>query len=123
MAENPLQINELTGKSCSTYHLKISSFHPDQLPNVINTSKIAYRIKTTEVRKKFMDARIEQKIFHITRPSSKLAWLYFIRSLAALFTFPVVFARCIANTSHYSTNSKRKAWELHGGCFLNGRYF
>ncbi|MGI6455048.1 MAG: PH domain-containing protein [bacterium] len=39
-----------------------------------------------------MDARIEQKIFHITRPSSKLAWLYFIRSLAALFTFPVVFA-------------------------------
>lgn len=39
-----------------------------------------------------MDAQLEQKILSLERPSSKLVILYFVRSLAALFMFPFVFA-------------------------------
>ncbi|MBI1389688.1 MAG: PH domain-containing protein [bacterium] len=38
-----------------------------------------------------MDPQLEARIYAIERPSSKLATLYFIRSLAALFAFPFVF--------------------------------
>lgn len=38
-----------------------------------------------------MTPEIEQKIYQITRPSINLFWLYFIRSLMALFMFPFVF--------------------------------
>lgn len=39
-----------------------------------------------------MDPNLEQKVYSITRPNSKLALLYFIRSLAGLFAFPIILA-------------------------------
>lgn len=38
-----------------------------------------------------MNPETEQHIYNITRPSGKLFWLYFFRSLMALFMFPFVF--------------------------------
>ncbi len=39
-----------------------------------------------------MDAQLESRIFALERPNKKLLVLYFVRSLAALIGFPLVFA-------------------------------
>lgn len=63
-----------------------------------------------------MDPNTEEKIYKISRPCSKLAWVYFFRSLTALFAFPLVFAplfcKYISLRYHIDTEGIGASWGI-----------
>lgn len=63
-----------------------------------------------------MTPELEQKIFALERPSSRLVLLYLVRSLAALFMFPVVFAplycKYITLRYHFDKEGVGASWGL-----------
>jgi membrane protein YdbS with pleckstrin-like domain len=63
-----------------------------------------------------MDAQIEEKIYSLERPNSKLVVLYFVRSLAAFIMAPIVFIplyfKYISLRYHFDKEGVGASWGI-----------